>query len=106
MCARVAAWLCASFSTNTTCPLGQAYFLVSVAETALDVIAGRLMATSGQQGGLSPAEATATLERFARVHAKCQRCAEALCPRFAVLAAAVWRLTSAANAIALRVLQQ
>ena len=71
------------------------------------MIAGKLvLAPSPQQGGLSPTEATATLERFARVHAKCQRSAEGLCPRFAVLAAAIWRLTSAANAIALRVLQQ
>jgi hypothetical protein len=79
-------------------PVEQAYFLFSVAEAALDVVAARLVLAS-------PAEATATLERFARVHAKCQRSAEVLCPRYAVLAAAIWRLTSAANTIALRVLQ-
>jgi hypothetical protein len=78
--------------------------LFAIAEQSLEVLGSQVV--TGHAGNASAtSDAAATLESFAHVHANCQRKVDSLCPRFAVLAAAVWRLTAAANTIALRMLQ-
>jgi hypothetical protein len=89
----------------------QVYFLVRVVETALAALAtprraaGATAAASAADGDVIAA-ATAAMEAFARVHARAQRCAEPLRPRFGLLSLAVRRVTAAANLVALSLLSR
>ena len=90
------------------------YFLVRVIEAALAALASPPQQAPTKRRGAAPASwapadvaaATAAMEAFARVHARAQRCAEALRPRFGLLSVAVRRVTAAANLVALSLLTQ
>jgi hypothetical protein len=84
----------------------QVYFLVRVVETALAALATPRRAAGAAADGDAAAAATAAMEAFARIHARAQRCAEPLRPRFGLLSLAVRRVTAAANLVALSLLSR
>ena len=77
------------------------YYMFCVAEAAISALAAP---RRGDGAAADDAAATSAMEAFARVHARAARCADALRPRFPLLALALRRVTAAANLCALDLL--
>ena len=77
------------------------YYSFRVAEAAIAALAAP---RRGAGAAADDAAATSAMEAFARVHARAARCADALRPRFPLLALALRRVTAAANLCALYLL--
>jgi len=77
------------------------YYMFRVAEAAISALAAP---RRGAGAAADDAAATSAMEAFARVHARAARCADALRPRFPLLALALRRVTAAANLCALHLL--